>query len=423
MDAVGQSGHVRRFGLAGALVVVLALAGSTSTLAADPLAKVSFAVADTPLFEGRSIGTGFGDPGTWSFVRGRMVGSRLELHVEITPVRQTLPITSGPAVLFAGLDLYGDAGGDVAIERFVGPVAHTLIPACNDSDCDYAADISIPIDGLPDAIASLERDGKLIWVSADLTLVRTFGAGEWLQVLAFEGGPGGIASVAAGRLGAMTPTQGVLNWVGLFPAGQATPISPGNGNLPLLDYAHIVESIRVKAGDASPAISAVAAALHVRFVRSCMYWTELTLHDDRGNYLFYADELPAHPLINVSTRMPVDSPWYLTLDAGDGVQNPVVRLGPIQPDGSGSPVNVVATIDCSQHSGTLELTGATTATPIPTLAVAGAGPSPTASPSAGPAADPSTTSASSVAAPVVVILLVGAAVLVAFTLRRRSRPS
>jgi MYXO-CTERM domain-containing protein len=211
----------------------------------------------------------------------------------------------------------------------------------------------------------------------------------------------------------------------LFPADQALPVSTASGNLPKLDYGPIVESLRVKAGDASAALPAVDAALHVRFIRSCIYWTELTLHDGRGNELFYADEIPTHPLINISTRMPVGSAWYLTLDAGDGVQNPVVQLGPIQPDGSGSPVDGTATIDCSQHSGTLALTGTASPTPIPTHAAPSSAPSAvlgTASPPSVPPADPSTTSAGSIAAPAIALLVLGALV-VAFLLRRRIRSS
>src|SRR5574338_734061 len=95
-------------------------------------------------------------------------------------VRQTLPVRSGPAVLFGGLILYGDAGGDVGIEVRVPTIVHKLIPACLDDDaCRYTVDISIPTDDLPAAINRVEQDGDLIWVGANLTLVRTFGAGQW----------------------------------------------------------------------------------------------------------------------------------------------------------------------------------------------------------------------------------------------------
>jgi len=297
-----------------------------------------------------------------------MADGQLTLHFEITPVRQTLPVRSGPAVLFASFSLYGDAGGDVGLGMYLRPVAEQVIPACDDDEhCRYSVDISVPLKGLPDAIARLEKDGTLIWVSADLTLVRTFGAGQWLQVLAFERSASAAPGPNGGMLGAVVPTHGEMRWSGLFPASQAGPIpDPSSEANPALDYASVVESLRIEAGDTSTPLSAVDVGLNIRFVRSCVAWMELTFHDDLGNHAFYANEIPANPDIHATTTMPIDSPWFLTLDAGEGVQAPVIRLGPIQSDGSGQPVNVVATLDCATRSGTLALVGALTPTPIPT---------------------------------------------------------
>ena len=352
------------------MVLVLARpatgADTAGVAAADPLANVNFAVGDIELFGGPAGVVSSADRGSWSFERGRMVNGRLELHLRITPTQPTMPLKSGPAVLFAGLDLYGDAGGDVGMGVSVGPIVQTVVPACaDDAACHYEVDVSIPTAELPKAIASLEKNGDLIWVSADLTLVRTFGGGEWLQVLALAQGPLGIQQAAAGRLGAMEPTHGDIVPTGLFPAIRATPTATGNGNLGYLDYRPIVEALRSKAGDDTTAGPMVDVALHVEIHPICRYWTELTLHDRQGNFLFYANENVEHPVIDESTRMPAASPWYLRLDGGDG-GDPLVELGPIQPDGSGSPLAINATIDCSKPAGTMTLTGAAMASPIPT---------------------------------------------------------
>lgn len=413
----------RRGGATLALALLIASLGPAPASAADPLAKVALAIASETIFDTPSLGGEFGEPGSWALERGRMANGQLTLHLEITPVRQTLRVKSGPAVLFAAFSLYGDAGGDVGIDMNVRPVTAQVIPACADDDhCRYAVDVSIPLAGLADAIARLEQHGNLIWVSADMTLVRTFGGGRWLQVAAFQRSETAAPGASGGRLGSVVATHGVLNWSGLFPASEAIPIPDPNSEAnPPLDYGSIVESLRKQAGDTTEPPPAVDVDLNVRIVRSCVGWMELTFHDDLGNSAFYANEIPDHPEMHASTSMPVGSPWFLTLDGGDGVQAPIVRLGPIQSDGSGAPVTVSATMDCATRTGTLTLTGAVTPTPNPTRPpLPSVGPVvPTLQPSATPAATPAPAGD---ATPVAYVVIVAVGLLGAFMLRRR-RPS
>ena len=139
------TGRPRGRKLAAAVTIIALLAGAAPAAAVDPLAQIPFRVGFDGLFEAPSVGSGSTDAGTWSFEGGRLANGTVKLHFEIEPPRQTLPVQSGPAVLFAGLDLYGDAGGDVGIGMSIPSVARVVIPACaDDAACHYSADISIP---------------------------------------------------------------------------------------------------------------------------------------------------------------------------------------------------------------------------------------------------------------------------------------
>jgi hypothetical protein len=390
----------RSLALLGATMLMVGIAAAPAS-GAGPLAEVPFVVSDTGLFGAPSAGGGMGHKGSWAFERGRMTGGNLELHLEVDPPAQTLPVRSGPAVLFAELLLYGTPGGDIGMERALPPIGATEIPACaDDAACHYSVDISVPTAGLKDAIASLERGGMLVAVSVQLTLVRTFGAGQWLQVAELLNGPGGNSGSQAGTLGAMTPAHGELFWAGLFPADQALVVPKGAFGQPKpLDYAALVERLRAQAADASTPLAMVDVAIHVRFEPACPYDQELILHDLDRNHLFHAYTDNKHPAIDAVTHMPVGTPWLLTLHGGDGVDfagQP--HLGPIQSDGS--PVEIHATIDCLGNTGSLELVGASvpTAPPSPTAEASATGES-TSLRSAQPTA-PASSSPEQTAAPV-----------------------
>lgn len=357
---------VRIFSASAIALALLVGGGTVPAAGADPLADVPFTVADMPLFEAPWTGAGSRDHGTWSFDDGALVDGKVRLHLEITVAAPPMAIQSGPAVLFAGFSVYGDAGGDVGIGMNVAPVASKGIPACvDDNACTYSVDIAIPTDELPAAISRLRKSGKLIWVSADLTLVRTFGGGQWLQVLPFSRGEEGGAQAEVGRLGAMVPNHGDLYPAALFPAAQAAPIPRDDWDkVRALDYGRIVDAFRAKSEDGSAPIPMVDVNLHVRFEPLCPYEMELFLHDDLGNHLFQTWTHDLVPGIDETTSMPIGSPWFVTLDAGDGTLYPVVRLGPIISDGM--PVQIDATLDCAGRTGRLALVGAATPTPIPT---------------------------------------------------------
>ena len=252
---VRMRGTLRRSRLRAALASVILLAGTGTgaapAAAADPLSDVEFVVGAFGLFGAPSAGGGMGQRGSWTFEHGQMVDGKLELHLEISPVPQQLPVKSGPAVLFAGLNLYGTPGGDVGLDLPIAPLYRTVVAPCeNDAACHYSVDIEISTDAIPDAIKRLEKQGDLLAVEVALTLVRTFGDGQWLQVTELLSGPSGRSDAIAGRLGAMDSAHGALSWAGLFPADQALPIPMEAWNLARpFNYAKVVESLRSDAGD------------------------------------------------------------------------------------------------------------------------------------------------------------------------------
>lgn len=341
-------------------------AGPMRTSAADPLANIPFAVGADVLFdEARNDGRQ-GEHGSWSLESGRITNGRLHLHLEIDPPRHGLPATSGPAVLFAGIQAFGGSG-DMGITQPMEALAKTLIPACDDLDCHFSADIDLPTDEVADAVHRLEQTSDLRWVSVELTLVRTFGDGEWLQVLPMQvGGPG--LDARAGRLGAIQPTEGTIFPFGLFPAELATPIPRDGGWMftTAFDYGTAVERLRKQADDVSTPIPTVDATLRVRITPACVHAAHLTLHDDAGNRIFDAKAYNT-PLVEGVARMPVGVIWHLTLQDGGGIdfdqrQGWGVRIGEFEADGS--PIEIAATFDCAIPSGSLEPEAAVaTATP------------------------------------------------------------
>ena len=343
-----------------------------------------FAVGADVLFdEARNDGRQ-GQHGTWSFTAGRLTNGQLRLHFEIFPPSHGLPVESGPAVLFAGMEAFGGSG-DMGIGEPMEALASTVIPACDDSDCRLSADIDLSTDEIAGAVARLEKRADLMWVSVNLTLVRTFGAGEWLQVLPLQPAGDGTLGARAGRLGAMEAIDGTLFPFGLFPADQATPIPKGGGWMftTAFDYARAVERLRQQADDPSTAIPTVDAAIHVDIKPPCDHAAHLTLHDDAGDRGFDAAAFGT-PLIDGKARLPIGVTWHLTLQDGGGIdfdqgrQGWGVRVGDIVSDGS--PIEVVANFDCTVPSGSLESPGAPVAPEAPPSAEVALG---TAAPSTG----------------------------------------
>jgi hypothetical protein len=315
-----------------------------------------FGVAAEGLF-GEALNDGRQGPeGTWDLVGGTLAPNGLHLSVRVSIPDHGLAVEPGPAVLFGGLHLLGDAGGDMGFSMRVQGLTTVSLPPCAASPCVYAADIVLSVVDLEAAIDRLERDATLMMVSAELTLVRTFGEGTWLQVLPFLSGPDG-ALPAAGRLGAIAPETGRIFPFGLFPADQATPIEANPfGFRDGLDYAAVVEEARTAAGDTSRRPAMTPALLHTAIDPPCEGSSVLAMHDASGNWVF---QRPLFEVADIEAplELPSDTAWWLTLHDGGGIdfdqgrQGWGLRLGPIMP--TDQPMTIEGAFDCAVPAGSL----------------------------------------------------------------------
>ena len=401
---------------------------ATPATAADPMDEIPFAIASEGglFWEARNDGRQ-GGHGDWALLEGRLGPRVLHLKLRIEPPWNGLPVDAGPAVLFAGLSLYGDAGGDVATGGRVRSLAAVTIAPCQGPGCQSDVEIDLPLDDLPAAIKRMEKNGSLIWVSAELTFVRTFAGGTWLQVLPFMPVDAPI-DARAGRLGAVEPAKGALFPFGLFPAAQATPVPPDPELFPRgFDYAAAVETRRSAAGDGSLPLATAPAFLRITIAPACNGSFVLTLHDERGDRVF---DRPLEHVTSIEEQLqlPIGVPWWFTLHDGGGIdfdqgrQGTGARVGPIGT--TEQPITVDAAFDCSVPHGVVRVDGAVVG---PTQAPAT--PATTAGPAApeGPALSPGTATppqgqraGGSSGQPIVAVLALLVGLLLLVTFGRRS---
>ena len=200
-------------------------------------------------------------------------------------------------------------------------------------------------------------------MSAELTLVRSFGGGTWLQVLPFSFGGNGALEADAGRLGSIASTAGRLFPFGLFPSGQATRLPAEPDLLPAaFDYGADVEHRRRDAGDASKPLPTAPGQLHVRINPPCDGSWVLTLHDEAGDRIFDAG-LDGARVIDEELQIPTDVAWWLTLQDGGGIdfdqgrQGTGVRIGPIGT--TEQAIAIDAAFDCAVPRGEVRVSEAT----------------------------------------------------------------
>jgi hypothetical protein len=400
-------------GLFLALSMVCALSPARIA-AAEPLERVPLAVGIDGLFAEPKNDGRQRELGSWRLVAGRLGADSLHLTLRIQPPTHGLPVEAGPSVLLGGLRLFGDAGGDVAVGMAVEGLASVTLPPCQGAPCEFEADINLSTAHLPAAINKLEQRGRLTWVSAEMTVVRTFGGGAWLQVLPLQFA-GDALHAAAGRLGAVRPTAGTIFPFGAFPARAATPVPADPLGFPEgFDYAGVVDGLRRAAGDASSPLVSAPAALNVAISPRCEGSPVLTVHDEAGDWIFQRPLRDQDGLVE-RLDVPVAVSWWLTLHDGGGIdfdqgrQGWGLRVGPI--GSTGEPVEINAVFDCLTPRGSVQMRTAETrpTTPSPSLA----------SVPAVPSAAPSLAMAGFVA----IVLLAGLVVLVGAWHRTRRKPT
>lgn len=162
--------------------------------------------------------------GEWRVTAGAFDDGSLTLQVEVEAPEISIPLEPGPAVLLGTLVLRGgrgEVGSEVAVRR----VTASVLPACADSTaCTYAGSITLPTELVPRLAARHPGRGWYL-LSIDLTLVRTFAQGTWLQVLPLadeDHDPSG------GSVGTPTPYSGRFLADGAFPVAQRIPWEPAD---------------------------------------------------------------------------------------------------------------------------------------------------------------------------------------------------
>jgi hypothetical protein len=141
-------------------------------------------------------------PGDWSVTGGGLdADDRLTLDIEIRLDPLSVPLDPGPAVLFGGVTLAGDAGGDVGVNVPARRIVTQILPPCDPADCVHRTSITLPTDRLARLARGVDARG---WMSIEvsLSLVRTFAQGTWIQYVALsdedrEAGENGTAGAPA----------------------------------------------------------------------------------------------------------------------------------------------------------------------------------------------------------------------------------
>ncbi len=208
--------------LAVSLVAVLAIAPSTSAQRDLP------ELPDYPLIIGDpasywQISPGAENPdafelgASWTVTATPIDGNTIDLRVRVVAPAVTLPVASGPAVLYTAVALGGGFGGDVGYSRLVS-VEPTPLPACAGDPCVFETTVSAGFRRLP-RIARRVRRLETVWAGVGFTLVRTFGRGSWLQV---QGSERPNDTMFSGTLGEPAPWVGNSAASGLFPARGAS---------------------------------------------------------------------------------------------------------------------------------------------------------------------------------------------------------
>jgi hypothetical protein len=214
------------------------------------LPEVPLAVATDALFSDRGQEVAIVEGG-WTLTGGVLDGRDLVLTLEIEPP-VAAGATPGPAVLFAGMAVFGGAG-DTGFQESIDDLVTLALPACDPADCRFATTLTLPADVIIPAVRRLEaRDFDVLWVNVELTLVRTFDDGATFQVIGF-GFHDAPVHQRAGTVGAVTGVDGPLWSTEPFPAADATRVRPGEGLFTTsFDYAAAVERARRDLEAATP---------------------------------------------------------------------------------------------------------------------------------------------------------------------------
>lgn len=154
--------------------------------------------------------------GSWT-VEPERDGDRLRLQVSMTPptVNPVLGEASASLVTGVGLEYGRRNGGDIGYGRRFG-FTWTSMDACTGDPCTYTTEVIVPLRPAQRFIAET-RDIESPVVVIGLTLVRTFGQGEWLQASGTQDAVEGRRSAPVSGLAAI---EGSIPRAAVVPAGE-----------------------------------------------------------------------------------------------------------------------------------------------------------------------------------------------------------
>jgi hypothetical protein len=300
-----------------AVLSVIALVAATLSPTAAGVPRTAM-VDDLPLGLGPPVvqqrprdGLAWKRPGTWSLVPLPSAPGSVRFEVAVEPPETSLEPWAGPGVVFARLFLRGDAGGDMGWEGPAGQIVAAPAVACSGSPCRHAAVIELPTAGILPAIEA-QPDVRGFEARVGVTLIRTFGAGRWLQVLPLVERN---APSSGGSLLRPAAMQGLLPSFGAFPVAQAVPTDDDGRPY---DYAAVVEELRQVAGDPTSPIP--VAETHLELALSgCddLYWV-VALHDEHGN-LAFLELVSGRRTIRRTVSVILGRPWTLTSHGEEGI--------------------------------------------------------------------------------------------------------
>ena len=280
-------------------------------------------------------GVGGRDAGTWSVSGARTEpDGHLRFHVSVTPADPGTPIEPGPAVLAVGLTLVGGLGGDIGFGR---TVRSRLFDAgsCSGSPCTYGADVTLDATAIPEAIASLPQV-EPTGVSVGISLVRTYGQGEWLQIVQLSK-PEELSVIDQGTLREPTDTEGDIISGAIFRASDARVYQQGQAVDPL----SLIEASRRRQGDRSDVTPTVRVAVETHLI-GCALWWPVSILDEWGAIGYQSLTGTMDPAGELA-RVPDGATWSLVL----GPSWNAATAGSFATEGSD--LRLRATFDCSDR--------------------------------------------------------------------------
>jgi hypothetical protein len=274
-----------------------------------------------------SHGYWVGDPkgGEWRVVDSRLgPAGFLTLDLEVRPPAVSVPLESGPAVLFGRVGLEGGIGGDVGAGAEVPrTVAQVVAPCPEQTDCVYRGSITLPTDRLPGLAARYPEAG---WSSAviSLTLVRTFAQGTWLQVLPLVDESD---EQPYGTVGDPRHISSRMLALGASPIGPRDLWS--RRDRPQLDR---IERLRQSVDDPSTLPETQPLLIDIETAPCTPGWTIATA---TGDVLVDVTEA-GRPAVPVRVEAPVGAEWLVSVPSIDRAQGTGDRprtYGPFRSDG------------------------------------------------------------------------------------------